>query len=300
MLFSITLRITVVMKVKFFKMHGLGNDFIMIEDLEKKLEDPQKLAVTLCDRHFGIGADGIILIQKTDLTDADFKMRIFNPDGSEAEMCGNGIRCFAHYLHIKNLTEKKKLKIETLAGIIKPEIIDYGAHESTVKVNMGKPRYTLDSLNVNKELINDKREHLWEYPIIIEGTEYKLNGVSMGNPHVVIYVDDLDDIELNKLGPTIENNPLFNKGTNVEFVKIINKKELDVKVWERGAGITLACGTGACATAAVSIEQERVSNNVKINLPGGPLEISKNENNEMMMTGPSTFVFKGEIMTGGM
>lgn len=287
------------MKVKFFKMHGLGNDFIMINDLNERLDNYSKLAVNFCDRNFGIGADGIILIQKSNLNKADFKMRIFNPDGSEAEMCGNGIRCFAHYLHINDLTDKKKLSIETLAGLIKPEIIDYGPHESTVKVNMGKPSYSLESLNIDKKLIDNDIDKLQDYPLIIEGKEYRLNGASMGNPHLVIYVDDLKEIDLKKLGPIIEENPLFKKGINVEFVKILNKNELDVKVWERGAGITLACGTGACAVAAVSIDQNRIDNNVKINLPGGTLKISKNSNNEMMMTGPSTFVFKGEAMTGG-
>jgi diaminopimelate epimerase len=288
------------MKINFSKMHGLGNDFIMINDLNENLTNYSKLAKKLCDRHFGIGADGIILIQNSQQNKADFKMRIFNSDGSEAEMCGNGIRCFAHYVHLNDLTDKKNLKIETLAGLIKPEIIDFGTQASTVKVNMGKPSYTLESLNINQELIDDQINKLWHYPIIIEGKEYLLNGASMGNPHVVIYVENLDNIDLKKLGPIIEENPLFKKGTNVEFVKIKNDNELDVKVWERGAGITLACGTGACATAAVSIDQERVTNNIQINLPGGPLQISKNKNNEMIMTGPSTLVFKGEIMTGGM
>ncbi|HKL13030.1 MAG TPA: diaminopimelate epimerase [Halanaerobiales bacterium] len=287
------------MKINFFKMHGLGNDFILINDLDNKIDHYSKLAVKLCDRHFGIGADGIILIKNTKLKKADFKMRIFNSDGSEAEMCGNGIRCFAHYLHINDLTVKNKLTIETLAGLIKPEIKDYGTYESTVKVNMGKPSYSLDSLNINQKLIDTDIDKLWDYPLIIEGKEYKLNGASMGNPHVVIYIDDLKNINLKKLGPIIEENPLFKKGTNVEFVKLLNKNELEVKVWERGAGITLACGTGACATAAVSIDQKKVNNDVKINLPGGPLQIKKNNNNEMMMTGPSTFVFKGEIMIGG-
>lgn len=288
------------MKINFSKMHGLGNDFIMINDLDENLNNYSKLAKKLCDRHFGIGADGIILIQSSQKNEADFKMRIFNSDGSEAEMCGNGIRCFAHYVHLNDLTDKKNLKIETLAGLIKPEIIDFGTQESTVKVNMGKPSYSLESLNIKQELIDDQIDKLWHYPIIIEGKEYLLNGASMGNPHVVIYVENLDNIDLKKLGPIIEENPLFKKGTNVEFVKIKNDNELDVKVWERGAGITLACGTGACATAAVSIDQDRVNNNIQINLPGGPLQISKNNNNEMIMTGPSTLVFKGEIMTGGM
>ena len=288
------------MKINFSKMHGLGNDFIMINDLDENLNNYSKLAKKLCDRHFGIGADGIILIQSSQKNEADFKMRIFNSDGSEAEMCGNGIRCFAHYVHLNDLTDKKNLKIETLAGLIKPEIIDFGTQESTVKVNMGKPSYSLESLNIKQELIDDQIDKLWHYPIIIEGKEYLLNGASMGNPHVIIYVENLDNIDLKKLGPIIEENPLFKKGTNVEFVKIKNDNELDVKVWERGAGITLACGTGACATAAVSIDQDRVNNNIQINLPGGPLQISKNNNNEMIMTGPSTLVFKGEIMTGGM
>src|SRR6056297_3946190 len=143
------------MKINFFKMHVLVNDFILINDLDNKIDHYSKLSVKLCDRHFGIGADGIILIKNTKLKKADFKMRIFNSDGSEAEMCGNGIRCFAHYLHINDLTEKKKLSIETLAGLIKPEIIDYGPHESTVKVNMGEPAYSLESLDINKELLDD-------------------------------------------------------------------------------------------------------------------------------------------------
>lgn len=287
------------MKINFFKMHGLGNDFIIINDLDKKIKNYKQLAIKLCDRHFGIGADGIILIQNSNLKVADFKMRIFNPDGSEAEMCGNGIRCFAHYLHINNLTEKKELKIATLAGLIKPKIIEYNNHNSTVMVNMGKPEYSLDSLHINKDIVDDDLKKLWEYPLIIEEKKFLLNGVSMGNPHMVIYVDNFKEIDLKKLGPIIENNPLFKEKTNVEFVKIKNKKELEVKVWERGAGITLACGTGACATAAVSIDQDKVNNDVKINLPGGPLQIKKNKKGEMMMTGPSKFVYKGEIKTGG-
>lgn len=282
----------------FLKIHGIGNDFILVDGRKINL-DYKPLALKLCHRHFSIGADGLIILENANNYNNDYKMRIFNPDGSEAEMCGNGIRCFAHYLHINDLTVKNKLTIETLAGLIKPEIKDYGTYESTVKVNMGKPSYSLDSLNINQKLIDTDIDKLWDYPLIIEGKEYKLNGASMGNPHVVIYIDDLKNINLKKLGPIIEENPLFKKGTNVEFVKILNKDELEVKVWERGAGITLACGTGACATAAVSIDQKKVNNDVKINLPGGPLQIKKNNNNEMMMTGPSTFVFKGEIMIGG-
>lgn len=287
------------MKVNFFKMHGLGNDFIMINDLKEEIEDYKILAEKLCDRHFGIGADGIILIQNSQKDEADFKMRIFNPDGSEAEMCGNGIRCFAHYLHINNLTSKKSLTIDTLAGLIKPEIIEYEPYQSTVKVNMGSPDYSLKRLHIDQKLIDANIDKLFNYPLKIDDKEYIINGVSTGNPHVVTYVNNLDQINVKKIGPKIEEHPLFKKGTNVEFAEIINEDEINVKVWERGAGATLACGTGACATTAVSIAQNRVKRDVQINLPGGPLQISQNNQDEMMMTGPSTFVFKGEIMTGG-
>jgi len=281
-------------------MHGLGNDFIMINDLKEQIENYPKLAKKLCDRHFGIGADGMILIQNSQKDEADFKMRIFNSDGSEAEMCGNGIRCFAHYLHINDLTNKKALKIETLAGLIKPEIIEYEPYQSIVRVNMGKPEYTLEKLHVNKKMIDANINKLFCYPLKIDDKEYIINGASTGNPHAIIYVNNLDQVNVKQIGPKIEEHPLFKKGTNVEFAEVIEKDQINVKVWERGAGATLACGTGACATAAVSIAQNRVERNVQINLPGGPLQISQNKEDEMMMTGPSTFVFKGEIMTGGM
>jgi|AntRauTorckE6833_2_1112554.scaffolds.fasta_scaffold00309_7 diaminopimelate epimerase len=287
------------MKINFLKMHGLGNDFVMIDDLEDNIENYKDLAIKLCDRHFGIGADGIILIKNTNLDNADFKMRIFNPDGSEAEMCGNGIRCFAHFLHLNDLSDKNKLDIETLAGIIKPEIINYGDDDSKVRVNMGKPNYSLKSMNIDESLIELNQDKLENYPLIIDGKKYMINTVSMGNPHTIIYVDNLDKIDLKNIGPIIEKNPLFKNKTNVEFVKIIDKETIDVKVWERGAGATLACGTGACAAAAVSIDQNKVDKDIKVNLPGGQLKITKTNNNEMMMTGPSTFVFKGEIITGG-
>lgn len=287
------------MKINFFKMHGLGNDFVMIDDLDDRIDNYKDLAIKLCDRHFGIGADGIILIKETNKDNADFKMRIFNSDGSEAEMCGNGIRCFAHFLHSNNLTDKNKLDIDTLAGIIKPEIIDYGDKISEVRVNMGKPDYSLKGMNIDESIINVNKDRLVDYPLIIDGKKYMINTVSMGNPHTIIYVDDLEKINLKSIGPIIENNPIFKNKTNVEFVKIVDKNIIDVKVWERGAGITLACGTGACAAAAVSIDQNKVDNNIKVNLPGGQLKIKKTDNNEMIMTGPSTFVFKGEIITGG-
>ncbi len=289
------------MKLQFLKMHGLGNDFIMINGLVQKNMDNnnQELIKMLCDRHFGIGADGVIFILKAQQKEADFKMRIFNQDGSEAEMCGNGIRCLTHYLRLNNLTDKNKLVIETLAGLIKPEILTYNKEQSTVKVNMGQADFSLNKLAINKKLLKSKIDKLSDYPLKIAGKKYLLNGVSMGNPHAVIFVNTLNNIDLENVGPLIENHPLFSKAINVEFVKIIGENELDVIVWERGAGATLACGTGACAVAAVSLDQNRVNNDLRLNLPGGPLKIYKNDHGEMMMTGPSTFVYKGEIKTGG-
>ena len=289
------------MKLQFLKMHGLGNDFIMINGLVQKniYNNDQELIKMLCDRHFGVGADGIIFILKAQQKEADFKMRIFNPDGSEAEMCGNGIRCLAHYLKLNNLTDKNKLVIETLAGLIKPEILKYNKEQSIVKVNMGHAHFSLNKLAINKNLLKSKIDKLSDYPLKIAEKKYLLNGVSMGNPHVVIFVDDLNNIDLDNVGPLIEEHPLFLQAINVEFVKIVDKNELDVIVWERGAGATLACGTGACAVAAVSLDQNRANNDLRLNLPGGPLKIYKNDHGEMMMTGPSTFVYKGEIKTGG-
>src|SRR6056297_1103514 len=220
-LFLVTKR-TLKMKINFLKMHGLGNDFVMIDDLDDNLDNYKNLSIKLCDRHFGIGADGIILIKETNKENADFKMRIFNPDGSEAEMCGNGIRCFAHFLHLNNLTDKNKLDIDTLAGIIKPEIIDYGDKISEVRVNMGKPDYNLKSMNIDESIVDVKEENLINYPLIIDGKKYMINTVSMGNPHTIIYVDDLDKIDLKSIGPIIENNPIFKNKTNVEFVKIVD------------------------------------------------------------------------------
>ncbi|MCF8008636.1 MAG: diaminopimelate epimerase [Halanaerobiales bacterium] len=288
------------MKINFLKMHGLGNDFIMIEDLDKKLNNLDKLAHFLSDRHFGIGADGIILIQNPDNNNNDFKMRIFNSDGSEAEMCGNGIRCFAHYLHLKKMTDKNNLKVETLAGIIKPKILKFKKEQSLVRVNMGKPSFNLNDLDINHKILsNSSLNKISKFPLNIDNKKYEIYSVSMGNPHTVIFVNDLTEIDLNIIGPKIETHPLFKKGTNVEFVKKINENELNLKVWERGAGITLACGTGACATAAVSIDRNITKNNIKINLPGGALQINNNEKREMIMTGPSSYVFSGQISIGG-
>jgi len=238
--------------MRFQKWHGLGNDFILIEG---SLKNPNFLAKKLCNRHLGIGADGLVLVLPS--KKADYKMRIFNPDSSEAEMCGNAIRCVAKYLG------KKKIKVETLAGIIEPELLSNGQ----AKVNMGKPKHV--------------------------GDFGKITAISIGNPHAVLFVKNFD-FDWQKKGREIENNiKLFPKKTNVEFVKIINKNNLEIKVWERGAGPTLACGTGACAAAFASFLKNKTNRQVNAHLPGGKLKIEIKDN--IYMTGPAIKVFQGEI-----
>ena len=238
--------------MRFQKWHGLGNDFILIEG---SLKNPNFLAKKLCDRHFGIGADGLVLILPS--TKADYRMRIFNPDSSEAEMCGNAIRCVAKYIN------KKSIRVETLAGIIEPELLSNGQ----VKVNMGKPNHI--------------------------GDFNQITAISIGNPHAVLFVKNFD-FDWQKKGREIENNiKLFPKKTNVEFVRVIDKNNLEVKVWERGAGATLACGTGACAAAFASFLKKKTNNKVNVYLPGGKLKIEIKDN--IYMTGPAIKGFEGEI-----
>ncbi|HHV72225.1 MAG TPA: diaminopimelate epimerase [Clostridia bacterium] len=276
--------------MRFTKMHGTGNDFVVIEDIDGSIpeEEFSGLANRLCDRRFGIGADGLILVLPS--READFKMRIFNADGSEAEMCGNGIRCFAKYLRSEGLTDKKSLNIETKAGLIKPEIVSDGKLGALVKVDMGSPKLEREEIpmigkpgKVINELIN------------INGLEFRVTCVSMGNPHCVIFVDDLDSIPLTSLGPQIENSPLFPARTNVEFVQILGRNELKMRVWERGAGETLACGTGACASAVAAFLNKKTGRKVTVHLPGGDLLVEWADDDRVFMTGPAVMVFSGYL-----
>lgn len=256
--------------MQFTKMHGLGNDFIIVNCLTKnQFKNPKEAAKKLCNRHFGIGADGLILVLKSNK--ADFKMRIFNSDGSEAEMCGNGIRCFAKYVIDKGLTNKKILQIETLAGVKEVKKI-----KNLFRVDMGEPS------KLREEKIKLKNK-------IINAT-----CLSMGNPHCVVFVDNFN-FDVATIGKEIENHKLFPKRTNVEFSRIINKKEIEVVVWERGTGLTLACGTGACAVAVASSLNKKTEKNVTVKLPGGKLKIEWANNNHVYMTGPAEAVFEGKI-----
>ncbi len=273
------------MKIHFTKMHGLGNDFILIDSRELKLDNLPELSRRLCNRHFGIGADQILLLDNS--KSADFKMRIFNADGSEVEMCGNGIRCFAKYIWDRKLSDKKVLMVETLAGIMKPEKVD----DNMIKVDMGEPRFRPQEIPVNI----DHQPPVVDYPLRIYETEFKITCVSMGNPHAVIFVDDLKKLPVSQIGPLIENHSIFPKKTNVEFVEVLNDKEINMRVWERGAGETMACGTGASAAVVAANIKGLTSKSVLVHLSGGDLFIEWAADNHVYMKGSAVEVFEGII-----
>lgn len=271
----------------FTKMHGLGNDYICIACLGCDEPDGAKLARAMCDRHLGVGADGLILIASSRV--ADFRMRIFNPDGSEAEMCGNGIRCLAKYVFDHGLTSKKIISIETLAGLKLVELYTRGGVAEKVKVNMGKPSFLAEDIPV-QGLSGEAKER----PMMIEGRLIKATFVSMGNPHCVIFVDDSSGYPVSKVGPAIERHPLFPRRINVNFVEVVSRSAIKVRTWERGAGETLACGTGACASVAACALLSRTGRAVSAHLPGGSLEIDWDEDGPVYMTGPAVEIFSGQ------
>jgi len=275
--------------MKFTKMQGLGNDYIYVNCFTEKVADPSKMAKILSDRHFGIGSDGLVLIMPSET--CDFKMRMFNSDGSEAEMCGNAIRCVGKYVYDNGLTQKTVIKIETLAGI---KILDMKVENgkvAMVRVDMGEPVLQPALIPVKSE-----GELFISQPVLIDGKEFKVTCVSMGNPHAVTYVEDIDKFPLDIIGPKMENDSLFPKRINAEFVQVLDSKTLKMRVWERGAGETLACGTGACATLVSSVLNGVSDRCAVVKLLGGDLIIEWNENdNHVYMTGPATKVFDGEI-----
>lgn len=274
--------------MNFTKMHGLGNDFIVVAGERQLPEDAPELALRLCNRFFGIGADGLVYILPSD--NADFRMRIINSDGSEAEQCGNAIRCVAKYVFDNGLTDKEEMTIETLgAGVQKVQLTVEGGKVSTVRVDMGQP--ILAGLQVPTTVNADR---VVEHPIEVDGKEFKFTAVSMGNPHCVIYVDDAVNFELEKWGPKLETHPMFPRKINVEFVTVNSRGQADMRVWERGAGPTLACGTGACATLVASVLTGATDRSAVVSLKGGDLFIEWNEdNNHVYMTGPAAEVFRG-------
>lgn len=261
-------------ELNFTKMHGLGNDFVLIDSRKEKLDgiDLKQLAQNICDRHFGIGADGLLIVWPS--KKAHYRMQIFNPDGSEPEMCGNGIRCFAKYVYEADKLSEEVISVETLAGIILPAVILSPEKQVIgVEVDMGVPK--------------DEGE--------VELQGYKFKKISMGNPHAITFIDDATKINLYEIGPKIENDSHFPNRTNVEFVKIINDKEIEVLVWERGAGETMACGTGACACVAAASLAGKIGRRALVHLPGGNLDIEWGEDKRILMRGPAKTVFSGKI-----
>ncbi len=277
------------MNLKFTKMHGLGNDFVLIDCRNKavsnKLSAISDVSKRLCHRRFGVGADQMLLLYPSNI--ADFKMLIFNADGSEVEMCGNGIRCFAKYIWDRKLSDKETLSVETAAGIIRPE-----RSGQMVKVDMGEPVLEGRLIPVNIDgMVKD-------FPLIIEDKEFKITAVSMGNPHAVIFVDDVDGFDVKRYGPRIENHGLFPKRINVEFIQVLDTDRIRMRVWERGSGETMACGTGASAAGVAAGLKGFTGRRVNVILAGGELLIEWNEDNHVYMTGPAVEVFEGSIELG--
>ncbi|MFO1463499.1 MAG: diaminopimelate epimerase [bacterium] len=271
------------MKLKFTKMHGLGNDFVVINCLGENCPPFADKAARLCDRRFGIGCDQLLVIRPSER--ADFKMDIYNNDGSQVEMCGNGIRCVARYLVEHGASTKTELAIETLAGIIRPRLVD-----GLVEVDMGEP------ILEGREIPSTLEGKVLDRPLNVEGQELAITCVSMGNPHCVIFVDDVERAPVTTLGPVLERHPLFPKRINVEFIQVLGPSELKMRVWERGAGETLACGTGACASLVAAVLTGRAQREAVLHLRGGDLRIRWSEkNNRVYMTGPGEEVFSGEI-----
>ena len=277
--------------LKFTKMEGLGNDYVYMDAINQKINHPKELAMKISDRHFGIGSDGLILIGDSDV--ADFKMSIYNPDGTEAEMCGNGIRCVGKFLYDKGYISKTKVTIETLAGVKNLELIlEYGKVKF-VKVDMGEPIFEPALIPV-KDYILVRFDNLEFAKVKVSSLE--LTCVSMGNPHAVCFVSNVDDIDILKMGPLTENADNFPKRVNAEFTEIKSRGEIKMRVWERGARETLACGTGACASVVASILNGYTERKVTVSLLGGKLNIlwDKN-NNHVYMTGPARIIYEGEI-----
>ena len=275
--------------MKFTKMHGLGNDYVYVNCFEEKIDNPPAVARFVSDRHFGIGSDGLIMINPSKT--ADFEMEMYNADGSRGEMCGNGIRCVAKYVYDYGLTDKTQISVETLGGIKYLDLTVEDGKVVLVKVDMGKPELEADLIPIISE-----REQVIDEPIEVDGKEYHMTGVSMGNPHAVIYVDDVKGLDLEKIGPKFENHERFPKRINTEFVHCIDRQTVEMRVWERGSGETLACGTGACAVAVSSILNNLTDTQVTVKLLGGDLQIEWDQKkNHVFMTGPAKVVFDGVI-----
>lgn len=276
--------------MKFTKMQGIGNDYVYVNCFEETVSDPERVSEIISDRHFGIGADGLVLIMPSDK--ADFRMRMFNADGSEGNMCGNATRCIGKFVYDNHLTDKTNITLETRSGIKKLTLYPENGKVKTVLVDMGKAvlKPADIPMNVSGDTFINK-------PITVDGKEVFITAVSMGNPHAVTYVDDVDSLELEKIGPSFENHPLFPERVNTEFIKILDESTMQMRVWERGSGETWACGTGACAATAASVLNGYFPHDkeITVKLRGGDLFITYKSDGTVLMRGPAETVFTGEI-----
>lgn len=281
-------------EIKFSKMHGLGNDYVVIDETSEEIipEDKKsEITVEICKRGFSIGADGVIFV--TPSTSEDIRFRIFNSDGSEAEMCGNGIRCFSKFIYDKGIIDKEDINVETLGGTKKVNLTIKNGRVASSKVNMGNATFKTSEI----PMISDNEEFLDE-ELIVDGNPVKMAVVSVGNPHAVIFTDNLNDVPLNEMGPVIEAHEAFPQKINVHFVKILSKNEIDMITWERGAGVTFACGTGATSCVLAGFKLGKLDNDVLVHLPGGDLKINVYENSGTLgafMEGDAVLVFDGII-----
>ena len=275
--------------MKFVKMEGCGNDYIYVDGAREKIPDKPELVKRLSDRHFGIGGDGVIFINPS--KQADFEMEMYNADGSRSEMCGNGIRCVAKYVYDFGLTDKTEITIESAGKIKYLFLTTEDGKVSRVRVDMGEPQLLAKEIPVisSKEKVLDEE-------IEVDGQIFRMTCVSMGNPHAVVFVDDVENMDLEKIGPKFENHPRFPKRVNTEFVKVLDEHTVRMRVWERGTGETLACGTGSCATAVACLWNQKTGNDITVKLTGGDLQIFVEPDlSRVYMTGPATMVFSGEV-----
>lgn len=275
--------------MKFTKMQGLGNDYVYVNCFKETIENPPEMAKKVSNRNFGIGSDGLIMINPSDV--ADFEMEMYNADGSRSEMCGNGIRCVGKYVYDYGLTEKEHISVETLAGIKYLDLTVEDGKVKLVKVDMGSPELVPENIPI----VADGNRVIDE-PINVNGTEYRMTGVSMGNPHAVVYVEDVKGLDIETIGPAFENHERFPNRVNTEFVKVLDRNTVEMRVWERGSGETMACGTGACAVAVACILNGFTEDKVTVKLLGGDLQIEwDKEADKIYMTGPAEVSFDGEV-----
>ena len=282
--------------MKFTKMHGIGNDYVYLDCINNPAPgDPSELSRKISDRHFGIGSDGLVLICSSEC--ADFRMRMFNADGSESEMCGNASRCVGKYVYERGMTVKREIMLETGAGIKRLKLNVEEGHVSSVEVEMGAPMLRPEKIPVIWTTEHQRKgsERIVNEPIIVDGREFRMTCVSMGNPHCIVFQEQVEDWPIDQWGPRFENHSCFPRRTNTEFARVIDRKHIRMRVWERGSGETMACGTGACATLAAAVLNGLTDREAVLQLNGGNLQIRWDEsNNQIYMIGPATFVFDGE------